>query len=64
MRDERYYFRWFFLLCLALILSGCDKSKTADIIVGPPVPGEPITEGINFDIYSAFLFTSLPNGFV
>ena len=64
MRNEKYYFRGFFLLCLTLILSGCDKSKTANIIVGPPSPMVPINEGIDFDRYSAFIFTSLPNGFV
>ena len=64
MRDEKYYFRGFFLLCLALILSGCDKSKTADIIVGPPSPTGPITEGVSVDSNYGFLLTTLPNGFV
>jgi hypothetical protein len=64
MRDEKYYFRWFFLLCLALILSGCDKSKTADIIVGPPSPMVPITEGVSVDNDYVFLLTTLPNGFI
>ena len=54
----------FFLLCLALILSGCDNSKHADIIVGQPSPNEPITEAISVGYNSVFLLTTLPTGFI
>jgi hypothetical protein len=54
VRSDKYYFRGLFLLGLALILSACNNSKHADIIVYSPI------DSAN-DIFS---LTTLSTGFI